>query len=186
MRLIDDLLESVRGRDAPVRRVCVELHWMVVESRHAGVAHTFRSVNDRNLAAIAGKRVAVSGRFPFNDLLAEKSGKAFFFEMEPEGEELPPFAAEEVLPDVDVAVISATALINKSLPRLLELAKGALSVVLGPSTPMNRVLLGHGARLLGGIRVRDPDALFSCLAEGVKKFSRIAGIEPVILERPSR
>ncbi|UCD65250.1 MAG: DUF4213 domain-containing protein, partial [Candidatus Zixiibacteriota bacterium] len=38
MELIDDLLASVCDLDCPVKRVCVGLHWTVVESRHVGMA----------------------------------------------------------------------------------------------------------------------------------------------------
>lgn len=235
MKLIGDLLGSVRGLDAPVRRVCVGLHWTAVESRFVGMAHTYKtarkveiegagelagqsafetagrlaswepleaslglaalnsliqpegergSINDAIMEAIPGKAVAVIGRFPFNKALARVAREAWFFETDPDPGEYPPFAAEEILPRADVAVISATALINKSLPRLLELARGAFSFVLGPSTPMNGVLLRHGASLLGGVRVTDADALFDSLAEGVKKFGKIRGVEATVL-RPN-
>jgi uncharacterized protein (DUF4213/DUF364 family) len=104
-------------------------------------------------------------------------------EIEPEGDELPAWAAEEVVPASDLVVITATALINKTLPRLLELARGATAVVLGPTTPMNDVLLRHGAALLGGVRVVDPDALFRCAMEGSKRFDRLAGVEPIVLRK---
>jgi uncharacterized protein (DUF4213/DUF364 family) len=139
------------------------------------------SVNEIILEAVAGRTAAVIGRFPFNAEVAAQASRIYFFETDPKGDELPPFAVEEILPKVDVAVISATALINKSLPRLLELSRRAFSVVLGPSTPMNSVLFRYGADLLGGVRVVDADALMGSLAQGVKKFGRIEGIEPVTL-----
>ena len=74
-------------------------------------------------------------------------------------------------------------MINHTLPRLLELARGAETVVLGPSTPMNNVLFGHGADVIAGVRAVDADALFSCVAQGVKKFKKLAGIEAVISTR---
>ena len=40
MKLIEDLLESVAGLDCEVRRVCIGLHWTIVESRFTGIAHT--------------------------------------------------------------------------------------------------------------------------------------------------
>jgi len=234
VKLVEDLIESAGGGEVPILRAAVGLHWTAVESRTAGMSHTYKthrkvelsgsgsleglgaletssrlrdwepleaslglaslnslieprgepgSVNGAILEAIPGRSVAVIGRFPFNGRVASGAGEAFFFETEPTGDELPPFAVEEVLPRVDVAVITATALINKSLPRLLELSRDAWSVVLGPSTPMNDVLLDHGADLLGGIRVVRPDALFSSVMQGVKKFGKIGGIEPIMLGR---
>ena len=43
MRLVEDLLDSVAPLDCPVTRVCVGLHWVVVESRHTGLAHTYKT-----------------------------------------------------------------------------------------------------------------------------------------------
>jgi len=232
MRLVDDLLKHVGGRDAEVRRVAIGLHWTVVQSRFTGVAHTYKTsrkvevadsgklvgrsaldlaerlrswepleaslglaalnslvepagtpgnVFDEVLRFAPGRIVTVIGRFPFNERVAAAAAKSHFLEMEPEGNELPPTAAEEVIPRSDVTVISATALINKTLPRLLELGRGTTVVVLGPSTPMVDVLFEHGAALLGGVRVIDAEELFSSVMQGVKSFRRLAGIEPLML-----
>lgn len=101
--------------------------------------------------------------------------------MEPEKGELPSHAAERVIPCSDLAVISATALINHSLQRLLELASDAYAIVLGPSTPMSSVLFDYGADALAGVRITDPEALFRSLSQGAKSFNMINGIEPVCL-----
>jgi uncharacterized protein (DUF4213/DUF364 family) len=47
--LIEDLLNSVRDRDCLVKRVAVGRHWIVVESRHTGMAHKFKSENNVEL-----------------------------------------------------------------------------------------------------------------------------------------
>jgi len=127
-----------------------------------------------------GKTVTVVGRFPLNDLIAKAAGRAYFLEIEPQEGELPPEAAEKVMPVSDIAVITATALINKTLPRLLELSAGSTTVVLGPSTPMNDVLLRYGTDILGGVRVADTDALINSVMQGVKKFKKLAGLEAII------
>jgi uncharacterized protein len=43
MQLYEDLLQSIHGEDCEVQRVVIGLHWTVVQSRHLGMAHTFRS-----------------------------------------------------------------------------------------------------------------------------------------------
>jgi uncharacterized protein (DUF4213/DUF364 family) len=231
MKLIEDLLQSVADLDCEVRRVCVGLHWTVVESRYVGIAHTYKTEKKvevvgsgkltggsaRELAArlqswepleaslglaalnslinpvgnpgnvfeevvrrAPGATITVIGRFPANESIATTAGKSYILEMQPEGDELPPTAAEEVIPKSDINVITATALINKSLPRLLELGRGTTNIVLGPSTPMNDVLLEHGATLLAGTRVLDADALIDSVMQGAKSFRRLAGIEPLM------
>jgi len=138
------------------------------------------NVFDEVLRMAPGRTVTVVGRFPFNDRLADVAGRSYFLEMEPERGELPPWAAEDVIPRSDISVISATALINKTLPRLLELGRGGTTIVLGPSTPLNDVLFEHGAVVLAGTRVSDPDRLLRCVTQGTKAFSRLAGLEPLV------
>jgi len=138
------------------------------------------NVFDHVVAEAEGKTITVIGRFPFNDRLAETARRVYFLEMDPHKDELPSFAAEEVIPQSDIAVITATTLINKSLPRLLELSERAEAIVLGPSTPMNDVLFDHGADVLAGVRVDDADALLRSIMQGVKRFKRLAGITPVV------
>jgi uncharacterized protein (DUF4213/DUF364 family) len=236
VRLVDDLIESVARLDCPVRRVCIGLHWTVVESRYVGISHTFArpgnaepessgdlisrsaaelacnmrkwssidatlglaalnsliepvgergNVFERIIGLIPGKTVTVVGRFPFNDQIKEAAGRAYFLEMDPQEGELPPQACEEVIPLSDFAMISATALINKTLPRLLEIARGRTVIVLGPSTPLNDVLFRHGAGIIGGVRTLDPDALFAAVAQGAKKFGKLPGVEPVTKDASS-
>jgi uncharacterized protein (DUF4213/DUF364 family) len=140
-------------------------------------------INDVIMEKAKGKTVTVIGRFPFNDEVREVAKKAHFLEMEPERGELPSHAAEHVIPISDVTVITATALINHTLQRLLELASGNYAIVLGPSTPMNRVLFDFGADVLAGVRVTEPEALFKSVSQGVKSFKKLSGIEPVCLFR---
>jgi uncharacterized protein (DUF4213/DUF364 family) len=231
VRLVDDLLESVAGLDCPVKRVCVGLHWTVVESRFTGIAHTYKTnrkvelessgnlleesalelasrlknweplESSLGLAALnsliepigrplnvfthilsiaRGKRVTVVGRFPTNDQIAEAAGRAYLLETDPEAGELPCWAAEEVIPASDLVVITAAALINKSLSRLLELSKRATTIVVGPSAPMNTILFRHGADIVAGVRVTNPDALISSVMQGAKQFRRLAGLEPIV------
>jgi uncharacterized protein (DUF4213/DUF364 family) len=208
----------------------VGLHWISVESRFTGMAHTFRgregaeledagnilgknvleianrlrswepldaglglaalcslieptgeniNVYDYILSAAPGKTVTCIGRFPFYSELAKNSARAHLLEMNPREGELPPFAAEEVIPESDMVIISGTTLINKTLERLLELSRGKICVVLGPSTPMSDVLFDFGATVIAGVKVVDPDRLFVSLMQGVKFYHKIEGIKPV-------
>lgn len=132
----------------------------------------------------SGRRVTVIGRFPFNDAVRDVALQSWFLEMEPRRDELPPSAAEVVIPQSDILVVTATALINHTMPRLLELAAHAHAIVLGPSTPMSALLFRHGADVLAGIRVVDAEALFQSIAQGVKSFRKLDGIVPISMESP--
>jgi uncharacterized protein (DUF4213/DUF364 family) len=234
LKLVTDLIASVSDRDHQVVRACIGLHWTMVESLQAAMAHTYKTARkveifdsgrlagqsalglasrlaswepleaSLGLAALnslveprgtpgnvleevarlaVGKVVTVIGRFPMNDEIAKAARQAFFLEMDPRGKELPAAAAEEVIPRSDVAVITATALINGTLQRLLELGRNATTIVLGPSTPMNDVLLDYGATILAGVRVESAQALLRSVMEGVKSFQRLEGIVPIMRSR---
>lgn len=130
-----------------------------------------------------GKVVTIIGRFPFNSQVVAAAKKTFILELDPKEGELPASAAPEVLPQSDLAVITATALINHTISDLLDLAKNAFTIVLGPSTPMNDVLFDHGVDLVAGIKVVDKPALVGSVVQGVKSFKKLAGIEALVRTR---
>lgn len=233
MKLVEELLESVRAFDCPVKQVHIGHYWIAVESRNTGLAHRYKEIRafERNgsdgvsgsafelakglrskdlfeaglgLAAlnsliepsgrpgnifsdifgmIAGKTVTVVGRFPIIKDISELAGKLYVLETEPEEGELPAVACEEVIPRSNIVVISGSSLINKTLPRLLELsvAAKARAFVIGPSTPMSDILLQHGAYMLGGVRVTDTNELIENVKKGIKISEGPAGIEFVVM-----
>ncbi|MEW5936801.1 MAG: DUF364 domain-containing protein [Candidatus Thermoplasmatota archaeon] len=127
--------------------------------------------------------VTIIGRFPFNNKIAKRAKKAYVLEFEPKEGEMPSSACEEVMPRSEMNIITATALINHTLDRLLELGSGGLNIVLGPSTPMTQVMFDFGVDILAGVRVSDPQALSGAITQGVKEFKKIRGIEPLCLSR---
>ena len=62
---------------------------------------------------------------------------------------------EYLLPGADLAVMTGMALANKTLPRLLELSRGALTCVVGPSATMCAPVLEAGSDLVAGSVVAD-------------------------------
>ena len=56
-------------------------------------------------------------------------------------------------------LITGSSLVNKTLPRLLELCRDAYTVVTGPSTPMCPALLELGIDRLAGLVITDPDGM---------------------------
>jgi len=102
-------------------------------------------------------------------------------EIEPTGNELPMMACEDVIPKSDINIISATSLINHTLQRLLEIGSNGINIVLGPSTPMTKVLFDFGADILAGVRVRNNNDAVKSVTQGVKKFNMLNGIESIFL-----
>lgn len=114
---------------------------------------------------LRGKRVAVIGHF-YN--LERLSGicDLSILERKPQPGDLPDPACEYTLGEQDVVIMTATTLINKTMPRLLELSRNARIVVAGPSTPLHPLMFDHGVDLLGGLVVDDQPSVWRAVGEG--------------------
>lgn len=100
---------------------------------------------------VAGRKVAVIGHFPFALPALGKAADFAMIERHPKEGDYPDAAAEYLLPDCDWVFISGSAMVNKTMPRLLELAADARTVLIGPSTPLAPVLFDHGVDVLTGL-----------------------------------
>lgn len=124
----------------------------------------------RDLLAIrAGDRVAMVGHFaPLLPWLHQAGAQVDTLELEPIPGTRPAEDAGVILPHCDVALITATTLINHTLDALLGLVEGAREVVLlGPSTPMvPAVFANTPVTMLAGIEVFDAEALLRIVGEG--------------------
>jgi uncharacterized protein (DUF4213/DUF364 family) len=112
-----------------------------------------------------GKKVAVVGHFARLERLAEVC-QLTILERRPVPGDLPDSACEYVLPEQDIVVMTATTLINKTMPRLLQLSRNAHVIVCGPSTPLMPLMYPHGVDLLAGLVVEDPDEVWRAVQEG--------------------
>ncbi len=117
------------------------------------------------LEELRGQRVAVVGHFYNLERVAAVCDLSIL-ERRPGPGDLPDPACEYILPEQDVVIMTATTLINKTMPRLLELSRNARVVVAGPSTPLTPILLEHGIEILGGLMVEDEDRVWKTVGEG--------------------
>ena len=128
--------------------------------RFAG-AQLFASGSDdgdaflRLLPEARGKKVATVGHFKGIDSLYGPICEFKVFEREPRPGDLPESAEEELLPTMDLVFITGMALTNKTLPKLLQLAKDCRVVITGPSLPLADILFDFGADVLSGLAVSD-------------------------------
>ena len=114
-----------------------------------------------------GKNISVIGHFPFLETLEEVARNLWIIEKHPLPGDLPEEASREYLPRSDIVVMSATTLINHTLPALLALCrKGSVRMLLGPTTPMTPVLFRHGIDILSGSMVIDKDVVLKHVSEG--------------------
>jgi uncharacterized protein len=131
---------------------------------------------------VRGKKVVVVGRFPDLDQLSTICHLTVLERM-PGPEDLPDPACEYVLPDQDYVFITATSIINKTLPRLLELARNAVVFLVGPSTPFAPVLYNHGIDTLAGTVVLEPDSVWRAAQEGAARSVFDHGAQMVKVNR---
>ncbi|OAA90378.1 DUF364 domain-containing protein [Clostridium ljungdahlii] len=114
---------------------------------------------------IKGKKVAVIGHFPDLEPLAEIC-KLSILERIPQKGDFPDPSCEYLLPEQDFVFITGTTLINKTLPRLLQLSKNAYVTVVGPSTPLTKCLYKYGINMLAGTVVMERNRVWNLIREG--------------------
>ena len=124
-----------------------------------------------HLAVHPDDQVGMVGYFgPVLPELRKKTDKILIFEQikEKTAELLPEEEAYRLLPQCQIAMITSTTLINQSVDRLLEAAKGCREVILlGASTPMVReAFLNSPATYLSGVVVIEPDEILRIVSEG--------------------
>ncbi|MDR1546280.1 MAG: DUF364 domain-containing protein [Deltaproteobacteria bacterium] len=122
---------------------------------------------DHFLQKVKGRRAAVVGHFPRLERLAQAAESMIILERAPLPGDLPDSAAEYVLPEQDCVFITGTTIINKTLPRLLELSAQAEVFLVGPSVPLCPGLFDYGLQALSGSVVDDYVTLALNLSSGL-------------------
>ena len=127
----------------------------------AGASSIFDLVKNE----IEGKAVTVVGHFPNIEKL-EQYCKLSVLERKPSGKDFPDPACEYILPEQDFLFVTAVTIINKTLPRLLELAEKATVFLVGPSTTLNNLIYNHGVDVLAGSIITEPEKALNMFSEG--------------------
>ena len=119
---------------------------------------TGKSIFDKPMEDLLGKKVAVIGHFPYIERQLGEKCLLSVLEREPEGTDYLDSACEYLLPEQDVVFITGMTLINKTLPRLLALSEKARTVLVGPSSPITPILFRYGVDSIAGFYITDPAA----------------------------
>jgi len=127
-----------------------------------------------------GKRVIMIGKFPGYTRFKGIAKEFYVLELNPNLIDLndgilPSTASEELLERSDIVIMTATTIINKSVDRLLELAKNVFVIMVGPSTPMIEELLDFGIDVLAGLKVINPYSLMKKISQGMVNEERLKG-----------
>ncbi|MGI6229765.1 MAG: Rossmann-like domain-containing protein [Tractidigestivibacter sp.] len=127
-------------------------------------------------------KTVVVGHFPNMEGMA-KEGELYVLERSPRSDiDLPDSACEYLLPEADYALLTGMTEANKTMPRLLSLASGATTWVVGPSTTLSSLILDAGASSLAGSVVEDPEKLRDCVTVGGSPV-RASGLKSCVITR---
>jgi Uncharacterized conserved protein len=187
LREVAALIKSWNFQEAAVGLAAINAHLNTRDELDRAAAAGAGSIDgdafDLFLGRVRGKKVAIIGRFPYLERLAPQCQSLIVFERNPGPNDLPDSAAEFLLPEQELVFITSTAIINKTLPRLLELCvqAGAGVGLVGPSTPLTPLLFQHGIEALSGLLPVDQrkvaevvvreDSCIRLFAEGVQKVN---------------
>lgn len=114
---------------------------------------------------LKGKRIGVVGHLNMPDFVREQAAEVLILERNPRPGDYPDSACEWLLPTCDIVLITGSTLVNKTLPRLLELCKNACTILAGPSVPLCPFLLDAGLDRISGLVITDRPGLRQKLAE---------------------
>ncbi|WP_455222820.1 Rossmann-like domain-containing protein [Kaarinaea lacus] len=117
------------------------------------------------LPRLKNKKVVVIGRYPGLEQL-ESTLDITVIERNPQVGDLPDPACEYVLHEADWVFLTANSIVNKTFPRLAELSRDAVTVLMGPSVPWLEEWREYGIDFLAGIKVCNSKVLQATVAEG--------------------
>ena len=117
---------------------------------------------------LRGKTVALIGHMHGPKELREQAKAVYVLERAPQEGDYPDSACDWLLPRCDLVIITGSALINKTLPHLLELCENALTILTGPSVPLCPALLDCGIDRIAGMAVVDRATMRRRVEEGLR------------------
>ena len=104
---------------------------------------------------LRGKKIGIIGHLNMPDSVKAQAEKIWILERNPRPGDYPDSACDWLLPQCDVVIMTASTLVNKTLPHLLDLCKDAYTILAGPSCPMCPGLLELGIDRIAGLIITD-------------------------------
>lgn len=105
---------------------------------------------------LRGKHIGVVGHLNMPPSVYERAASLQILERNPRPGDYPDSACDWLLPQCDVVIMTASTLVNKTLPHLLDLCRNAYTILAGPSCPMYPRLLMLGIDRIAGLVITDP------------------------------
>ena len=106
-----------------------------------------------------GKHIGVVGHLNMPRSVYEQAASVRILERNPRPGDYPDSACDWLIPQCDVVIITASTLVNKTLPHLLNLSKNAYTILAGPSCPMCPALLDFGIDRIAGLVITNVDGM---------------------------
>jgi uncharacterized protein len=172
-RSLRDLAAGVRSwnvREAAIGLAAINAHF----NSRVRVEDTFgrslaengtETVFDALRSEVEGKKVAVIGHFPGLQAFGQACHMSIL-ERNPQNGDFPDFAAEYILPEQDYVFMTGTTIVNKTLPRLLQICAESKVVLVGPSVPLAPAWFGRGVVVIAGTVALRADGVWGAVAEG--------------------
>ncbi len=104
---------------------------------------------------LEGKHIGVVGHLNMPKSVCEQAASVRILERNPRPGDYPDSACDWLLPRCDVAIITASTLVNKTLPHLLDLCRDAYTILAGPTCPLCPQLLDLGIDRIAGLVITD-------------------------------
>ena len=108
---------------------------------------------------LQGKHIGVVGHLNMPASVYEQAASVRILERSPRPGDYPDSACDWLIPQCDVVIMTASTLVNKTLPHLLELAQNAYTILAGPSCPMCPELLNFGIDRIAGLVITDTEGM---------------------------
>lgn len=102
-----------------------------------------------------GKRICMVGALRYPKGMFDSAESLIVMERNLVPGTYPDSSCEYYIPEADLVLITGSAFINKTMPRLLQLGEKASVIITGPSAPMTRELLSYGVRRVAGLVITD-------------------------------
>ena len=106
-----------------------------------------------------GKHIGVVGHLNMPRSVYEQAASVRILERSPRPGDYPDSACDWLIPQCDVVIMTASTLVNKTLPHLLDLCRDAYTILAGPSCPMCPGLLDFGIDRIAGLVITDREGM---------------------------
>ena len=108
---------------------------------------------------LRGKHIGVVGHLNMPRSVYEQAASVRILERSPRPGDYPDSACDWLIPQCDLVIMTASTLVNKPLPHLLDLSKNAYTILAGPSCPMCPRLLDFGIDRIAGLVITDSEGM---------------------------